>query len=101
MINVSVKSEPNQIYVFPSDELSGLQFSTQELSVYEDQVTDAYVLTFDDARAVFLNCQQWINQAKLYYTLDDQASDHIRIIQDYSELYRNLIFFEDDEERWV
>ncbi|KAG8243441.1 hypothetical protein J6590_045292 [Homalodisca vitripennis] len=83
----------------PPGELSGLQFSLLELSVYEDQVTDSFVLTYDDARTVFLNCQQWLGQAKLYYTLDDHASDHVRIIQDYSELYRNLVFFEDDEER--
>uniref|UniRef100_A0A1B6MDG1 KIF-binding protein n=1 Tax=Graphocephala atropunctata TaxID=36148 RepID=A0A1B6MDG1_9HEMI len=83
----------------PPGELSGLQFSLLELSMYEDQVTDSFVLTFDDARSVFLNSQQWLTQAKLYYTLDDHASDHVQIIKDYSELYRNLAFFEDDEER--
>lgn len=80
-------------------ELSGLQFSQLELSLYEDQVTDSYVLTYEDARSVFLNAQQWLNQAKLFYSLEDHASDHVRIVQDLSELYRNLIFFEDNEER--
>lgn len=82
-------------------ELSGLQFSQLELGVYEDQVTDTFVLTYDNARSVFLNSQQWLSQAKEFYSLDFHASDYIRIVQDHSELYRNLVFFEDDEERWV
>lgn len=68
--------------------------------MYEDQVTDSYVLTFEEARAVFLNAQQWLNQAKLFYTLNEHASDHVQVVEDLSELYRNLIFFEDDDDRY-
>lgn len=80
-------------------ELSGLKFSLANLSPYEDQVTDKFVLTYEDARAVFLNAQQWLNKAKEYYTLEDHASDHVQILQDMSQMYKHLAFFEEDDER--
>ncbi|XP_067009933.1 KIF-binding protein [Anabrus simplex] len=81
------------------DEVSHLWFTTLELSSYEDQITDQYCLTYDDARKVFLSAQEWLNKAKQYYTLDNHASDYVQIVQDLSQLYKYLVFFEDDEER--
>ncbi|XP_029041559.2 KIF-binding protein [Osmia bicornis bicornis] len=64
-----------------------------------NQITDKYLLTFDDARLVFINVQKWLEQAKSYYTLENHASDHIQIIQDISQAYRYLAFFEEQEDR--
>lgn len=88
-----------QIQCFVLDELLGLKFSPLDVTLYEGEVTDGYLLTFDDARIVFLNSQQWLNKATLFYTLEDHASDNVQIVQDMSQLYKALVFFEDNEER--
>ncbi|CAG9799897.1 unnamed protein product [Chironomus riparius] len=67
-----------------------------ELSVYEQQVTDQFVLTYEDAKHVFLEAQSYLNKAKEYYNLDSEASQYARIIQDYASLFKHLAFFEDD-----
>lgn len=80
------------------EELRNLEFSSIKVSQYERQITDKFVLTIQDARLVFLNVQTWLNKAESYYTLEILASDHIEIIQDKSQLYLNLLFFEDSPE---
>ncbi|XP_076626065.1 KIF-binding protein [Colletes latitarsis] len=65
------------------------------------QVTDKCLLDFDDARLTFLNVKKWLKVAQLYYTLEDHASDHVSIVQDISEAYRYLAFFEEHEDRQV
>lgn len=64
-----------------------------------NQITDAYLLDFDDAKSVFLNIQNWLDQAKAYYTLENHASDYVEIIQDLSSAYKYLSFFEENEDR--
>lgn len=64
-----------------------------------NQITDEYLLTFDDARLVFLNAQKWLEQAKTYYSLENHASDHVLIVQDISQAYKYLSFFEEQEDR--
>jgi hypothetical protein len=81
-------------------DMEDLWFTSLELSSYEDQVTDKYVLIYEDARKVFLNAQDWLTKAKQYYTLDGHASDCVHITQDHSQLYKYLAFFEEDEERY-
>lgn len=44
------------------------EFKTLSLSLYENQVIDEFVLTYDDAKQVFLNAQTWLNRAKEHYT---------------------------------
>lgn len=67
-----------------------------DLSLYEREVTDEFVLTFDDAKEVFLVAQSYLNKAKEYYSLDTEASQYSRIIQDYAHLFKHLAFFEED-----
>lgn len=69
------------------------------MSPYEDQITDNFALTYEDGRVIFLNAQQWLNKAKEYYSLEDHASDYVQIVQDMSQLYKHLAFFEEDDER--
>ncbi|KAI4501308.1 hypothetical protein M0802_003681 [Mischocyttarus mexicanus] len=64
-----------------------------------NQITDAYLLDFDDAKPVFLNIQNWLDKAKAYYTLENHASDYVEIIQDLSSAYKYLSFFEESEDR--
>ncbi|KAK2584008.1 hypothetical protein KPH14_006465 [Odynerus spinipes] len=70
-----------------------------DIKPFADEITDAYLLDFNDARPVFLNVQKWLDQAKSYYTLEDHASDYVEIIQDMSQAYKYLSFFEEMEDR--
>ncbi|XP_014489318.1 PREDICTED: KIF1-binding protein-like [Dinoponera quadriceps] len=70
-----------------------------ELEAIVGQVTDQYLLDFEDARPVFLNVQKWLNEAKTYYTLNNHASDYARIVQDISQAFKFLLFYEVHEDR--
>ena len=67
-----------------------------DLHLYEREITDDFVLTFEDAKEVFLAAQSYLNKAKEYYSLENEASQYARIIQDYAQLFKHLAFFEDD-----
>ncbi|XP_078576444.1 KIF-binding protein-like [Branchiostoma floridae x Branchiostoma japonicum] len=81
------------------DEKSQLRFESLELTALEDQVTDKKVTDFDQARAVFLVGQKYVNAAKKFYVLDGHVTDFVEITQDWSQLFRALSFFEQDFER--
>ncbi|KAM3963724.1 KIF-binding protein [Aphomia sociella] len=76
-----------------------LIFPDIDVSKYESKIGDKFLLTYQDAREVFLSCQTWLNKAKEYYKLDSLASDYIELIQDSSQSYSYLAFFEEDDER--
>ncbi|GBP73545.1 KIF1-binding protein [Eumeta japonica] len=82
-----------------SSDMGNLAFTDIDVSKYEITITEKFLSTFEDARAVFLCCQSWINKAKEYYKLDSLASDYIEIVQDNSQAYSYLAFFEDNDER--
>jgi len=86
--------------LFFAGDVQHLWFTSLELSSYEDQITDKYALVYEDARKVFLESQKWLTKAKEYYTLEEHASDCVQIVQDLSQLYKYLAFFEEDEERY-
>ncbi|CRK96120.1 CLUMA_CG009550, isoform A [Clunio marinus] len=67
-----------------------------DLSLYEREVVDDFVLTFEDAKEVFLAAQSYLNKAKEYYSLENEASQHARIVQDYAHIFKHLAFFEDE-----
>ncbi|KAK3927712.1 KIF-binding protein [Frankliniella fusca] len=81
------------------DDISGLLFSTLEIPTYENQITDKFVLDYEDALPVFQCTKHWLEDAKTYYTLNEHASDFVRITQDCSALFQVLTFFESDEKR--
>lgn len=72
---------------------------TKEIEVITNRVTDKYLLDFNDARSVFLDVQTWLDEAQKYYTFETHASDYVQIVQDKSQAFKALTFFEDDEER--
>ncbi|CAK1600688.1 unnamed protein product [Parnassius mnemosyne] len=80
-------------------DMKNLIFPNLDVRKYESKVTDKFLLTYQDAREVFLNCQTWLNKAKEYYKLESLASDYIELIQDSSQSYAYLAFFEEDDER--
>lgn len=80
------------------ENLTNLEFKTLDVRECENQITDQFLLTFDDARKVFLNIKLWLEKAHSYYTLNNLASDYIEIVQDQVQMYLNLAFFEDNPE---
>ncbi|XP_023955109.2 KIF-binding protein [Bicyclus anynana] len=80
-------------------DLKQLTFPDLDVSKYEQKIGDKYLLTYEDAREVFLCCQGWLDKAKDYYRADTLASDHIELVQDSSQAYAYLAFFEEDDER--
>lgn len=80
-------------------DITKLTFPDIDVSKYESKIGDKFLLTYHDAREVFLSCQTWLNKAKEYYKLDTLASDYIELIQDSSQSYSYLAFFEEDDER--
>ena len=80
-------------------DLQNFTFEDLDTAFYENKIEFNYLLTFEDARKVFLYIQQHLITAKKYYTLDTHASDMIQITQDHSQLYRHLCFFEDEDPR--
>lgn len=78
------------------EDLKQLFFPSLSLESYEENITDQFLLTFDDAKKVFLNIQIWLNKAQEYYTLETLASDYIEIIQDQSQAYDSLVFYEEN-----
>lgn len=67
-----------------------------QLDAYERDIPDSFVLTFEDAKEVFLNAQSHLNKAKEYYSLENEASQYSRIVQDHAMLFKLLAFFESD-----
>lgn len=59
------------------------------------------VVSFEDARVVFKTANPKYERAKAYYELDGFVTNHIAVLQDQSELYRQLAIFERDGERKV
>lgn len=87
----SKEADPAQFQVIEAYEKFDL-----DLSLYERDITDEFVLIFDDAKEVFLAAQSYFNRAKEHYSLANEASQYARIIQDYAHLFKHLAFFEDN-----
>lgn len=65
----------------------------------EEKVSCVFPVDFEEARAIFLVGQTYVNQAKEYFEMDGHVTDHIEILQDHSALFKALAFFEEDLER--
>ena len=98
----SEKSNKDEEDLDEDSVFENMKFTTIEKDVEliaNSQITDNYLLDFNDARAVFLNVQQWLDESKKYYNFESHASDYVEIIQDMSQAFKHLSFFEDNEER--
>ncbi|XP_041066430.1 KIF-binding protein isoform X2 [Carcharodon carcharias] len=65
----------------------------------EEKVSCTYPADFAKAREVFLVGQNYVQEAKEFFQLDDHVTDHIEVVQDHSALFKALAFFEEDQER--
>ncbi|XP_063822758.1 KIF-binding protein-like [Ostrinia nubilalis] len=95
MSNLKIEDDEN----ICGGDAKNLVFPDIDVTKYESKIIDKFLLTYQDAREVFLCCQNWLNEAKKYYKLDSLASDYIELIQDSSQSFSYLAFFEEDDER--
>lgn len=95
MSNLTLEDDEN----ICGGDIKQLTFPDLDVSKYEKTIGDKFLLTYEDAREVFICCQGWLNKAKEYYRADTLASDHIELMQDSSQAYAYLAFFEEDDER--
>lgn len=72
-------------------------FEGLPIGPFEDVISDQFALMFDDAKPIFLAIQNWLNKAKEYYTLDSEASEYAKIVQDQASAYKYLAFYDFDD----
>lgn len=65
-----------------------------DVSAIESGVPYSPIDDFDAARSLFLFGQRCVDNAKRFFTLEWHATDNVSIVQDHSQLYKHLIFFE-------
>lgn len=65
-----------------------------DVSAIESGVPYSPINNFDAARNLFLFGQKCVEGAKRFFTLEWHASDNISVVQDHSQLFKHLIFFE-------
>lgn len=76
-----------------------LRFESLEVTSLEQSVPDHLIKSYDEARVLFLEGQKWLNISKQFYVLDGHVTNHVEIIQDLSQLYKLLSFFDEDFDR--
>ena len=74
-------------------------FTGVDVSAIESEVPYSPTDNFDGARSLFLFGQKCVDIAKHFFTLEWHASDHVSVVQDHSQLFKYLIFFESALER--
>jgi hypothetical protein len=57
--------------------------------------------TYEEARELFLKGNNYFMQATKHYLLDGYVSDHVKIVQDISQLYKHLSTYEPDLTRAI
>lgn len=72
------------------------KFNTLEVDGLESEVTSDLVESYEGAKPVFLCGQRHITASKKFYTLENRASEYVRIVQDHSQLFKLVAFFESD-----
>ena len=72
------------------------KFDTLEVGGLESEVSSDLVESYEGAKQVFLCGQRHLNSSKKYYTLENHASEYVRIVQDHSQLFKLVAYFESD-----
>jgi hypothetical protein len=70
-----------------------------DVSEFESSIGVSYIVTFEEARVVFLFGQQHVDHARQFFVLDGYCTDYVSITQDYSQLFKKLALFENDFDR--
>lgn len=76
-----------------------ITFAIEGTEKYTKGVPTEIARSFDQAKDIFLGGQQWIKKAQEFYTIDGHTSDYTSTVQDMSNLYRCLTFFDSEPDR--
>lgn len=92
-------AEQENTYEIDKTCLENLIFTSikKDIEILTKEITDKYLLDFSDAKLVFFKINEWIDNAKKYYCLENHASDYVQLIQDQSQAYKYLSFFLNEE----
>ena len=70
------------------------RFESLEVADLESEVSAELVDNCEAAKNIFLFAQRKIEESKQFYSLEEQASGHVEVVQDHSLLYKLLAYFE-------
>ena len=71
-----------------------LRFKDLEVSVYEERVTDKLPTNYEEAKTLYQFSIKCLDKAKEFYKLDGFVTAYVEIVQDLSQLYKCLSFFD-------
>lgn len=83
----------------PDDTFRPYLLNEPEVKKIESQIRTYPILTFDVARQVFKSAVKHLEEAKIYYNLNEHASDYVECVKDDSKLFQNLTLYETDYDR--
>ena len=72
------------------------RFEALEVADLESEATAELVESCESARKLFLFGQRKVEESKQFYSLEEMASGYVEVVQDHSQLYKLLVFFESD-----
>ena len=96
LLKTSLESENSESGMSENGNEAQYRFEPLEVSEFEEEIRCELVEDYNNAKQVFLFGQKHIDHCKIYFTLDDLASEHASVIQDYSQLFKLLSCFEPD-----
>lgn len=71
-----------------------LRFKDLEVSVYEERVTDKLPSNYEEAKSLYQFSMKCLDKSKEFYKLDGYVTAYVEIVQDVSQLYKYLAFFD-------
>jgi hypothetical protein len=100
-LRFAVRQTREQLWISENEELFSIVnrriFTFNTLNIVWPKVED--IRDIDQAKLLFRLSNTQYKKTLDYYVLDGFVSEHINIIRDLSQLYKNLTFFETDNSR--
>jgi tetratricopeptide (TPR) repeat protein len=97
----AVRQTREQLWISENEELFSIVnrriFTFANLNIIWPKIED--VRDIEEAKTLFRLSNTYLKKALEYYKLDGFVTEHINIVKDVSQLYKNLIFFETDNHR--
>jgi len=104
--DIADRSEEDQLVDFvdenSSDSKPKVDFPSIETDPVLSEIPEKYATNFEEARAIFLPGQRFLNSSKKdYYIFEEHCVDYVDIQRDLSHMHKVLVHFEPDNSRKV
>ena len=94
------QSENQLVDVIEEPKPKTIDFPSIETDPELDDIPEKFAKNFEEARAIFLPGQKFLNKAKNeYFKFEDHCVDYVDIQRDLSHMHKMLVYFETDESR--